>query len=214
LRAGHLLPGLERLFYHLSGHMTNICSLERLRGPRLRCHARPEDGGNDGTEDPLDGERLFVSHWWNERTFVPSRPRIRRRTLEPMAAIACSHDPRSLGPSRLAPLSPPGRQQPSVAVRRRRAVGILVILAALGALLGVGSLAGAEQGTLERDVTGFNAGGAPVTANIHLVQPGDTLWSLVRGAHPEGDIRPTVARLQAEHGPGPLVPGERVRLAV
>jgi hypothetical protein len=54
----------------------------------------------------------------------------------------------------------------------------------------------------------------PIAARIHVVQPGDTLWSLARLLQPDGDVRPLVARLQAEHGPGPLVPGERLRLAV
>jgi hypothetical protein len=84
-------------------------------------------------------------------------------------------------------------------------------IAALGLLLGAGSLAGAGQGGAERP---HGAGGTPIVATVHVVQPGDTLWGLARLVQPEGDVRPLVARWRAEHGPGPLVPGERLRLPV
>ena len=112
------------------------------------------------------------------------------------------------------PARPPGRRQPSVTVRRRRAALALVAFASIGALLGAGSLAGAGQAAAERNVLPDPAAAVPVVATIHVVQPGDTLWSVARRLQPEGDVRPLVARLRAEHGPGPLVPGQRLRLAV
>jgi nucleoid-associated protein YgaU len=112
------------------------------------------------------------------------------------------------------PARPPARRQPSVTVRRRRAALALVAFAAIGALLGAGSLAGAGQAAAERNALPDPAVAVPVAATVHVVQPGDTLWTLARRLQPEGDVRPLVARLRAEHGPGPLVPGQRLRLAV
>jgi Tfp pilus assembly protein FimV len=130
-----------------------------------------------------------------------------------MAAVTiCSH-PRHRAPSLGVTNRPPARPHPSVAVRRRRAAITLVILAALGILLGAGSLAGAGQAPpssssrVELDTTA-------VASATHVVQPGDTLWSVARRIQPEGDVRPLVARLRAAHGPGPLLPGEPLRIAV
>jgi hypothetical protein len=56
------------------------------------------------------------------------------------------------------------------------------------------------------------AGPAPAAASPGsvqvVVQPGDSLWSIARRARPDGDIRPLVDRLVAEHGSTPLRPGE------
>ncbi len=112
----------------------------------------------------------------------------------------------------IAPLHLPGgwptdRGQPSAAVRRWRAVLVLSAIAVYGTLLGAGSLAGAGQATEPP------APAEAVTlAPIHVVQPGDTLWSVARGLQPDGDVRPLVARLRAVSGGGPLVPGQRLRL--
>jgi len=137
-----------------------------------------------------------------------------------MTAITSCHQPAACGPLRIRPFRPAVRHQPSVAVRRRRATITLVVLAALGVLLGAGSLAGAGQAPIRQQVVaGAEVDALPVVASsgaatTHVVQPGDTLWSLARRLQPEGDVRPLVARLRQAHGPGPLLPGERLRLAV
>ena len=133
-----------------------------------------------------------------------------------MAAIAITTRPQ---PGRRAPLGsgsrPVRRHQPSVVVRRQRAAIItLVVLAALGILLGAGSLAGAGQAPDRSHSVEAGSDPALIAVTTHVVQPGDTLWTLARRVQPEGDIRPLVARLQAARGAGPLLPGERVRLAV
>lgn len=135
--------------------------------------------------------------------------------------------PLRLAPLRLTPLGaaaphprlrlpggwPTGRRQPSAAVRRRRAVLVLMAIAACGTLLGAGSLAGAGQGPppAPRAVV---LDASPVMASTYLVQPGDTLWSVARRLQPEGDVRPLVTRLRAASGGGPLAPGQRLRLPV
>ncbi len=121
-----------------------------------------------------------------------------------MIAIAAT---RVIAPLHLPGGWPTGRRQPSAAVRRWRAVLVLSAIAVCGTLLGAGSLAGAGQATEPP------APAEAVTlAPIHVVQPGDTLWSVARGLQPDGDVRPLVARLRAVSGGGPLVPGQRLRL--
>jgi hypothetical protein len=203
------MSALERLFYHGRRDDANICSLERssATGP-LAVTAIRMLGGMASPRFPLDGEHLFVAHWWSERTFA-SNP---RRDEEPMVAVSC---PRST--SVRAPRSSvcsPVPSPPSEAVRRRRAAAVLVALAALGVLLGAGSLAGAGQDGSGPSAGAMSRSARPIAARVHVVQPGDTLWSLARLLQPVGDVRPLVARLQAEHGSGPLVPGERLRLGV
>lgn len=134
-----------------------------------------------------------------------------------MAAISCSplpHIPGARASRPVRPARPPDRHHPSLAVRRRRTASALVVLAALGILSGVGSLAGAGQDPPGGDGSGARVETAPILATTYLVQPGDTLWSVARRLQPEGDVRPLVARLDAGHGRRPLVPGERLRLAV
>ena len=121
-----------------------------------------------------------------------------------MIAIATT---RVIAPLHLPGGWPTGRRQPSAAVRRWRAVLVLSAIAVCGTLLGAGSLAGAGQAT-EPPAPAEAVSPAP----IHVVQPGDTLWSVARGLQPDGDVRPLVARLRVASGGGPLVPGQRLRL--
>lgn len=131
-----------------------------------------------------------------------------------MAAIAY---PESCGcPQRphLTLVPPPRRaaRVPSrrVAYRRRR---VLVLAAAVVALLAIqlavhtasawlggGSLAAPEP--------------RPAAASmVYVVQPGDTLWTLARRVHPDGDLRPVVDRLAAAQGDRALRAGQRIVLA-
>jgi hypothetical protein len=98
-----------------------------------------------------------------------------------------------------------------VAYRRRRlatlaALVVLVIALQLAvhtatAWLGGGSLAASEP---------RSAAAAPTS--IYVVQPGDTLWTLARRAHPTGDLRPLVGRLAAAQGDRALRAGQRIVL--
>lgn len=45
---------------------------------------------------------------------------------------------------------------------------------------------------------------------VIVVQPGDTLSTIARRMAPRGDITPLVAKLSDLHGPGPLMPGDRI----
>lgn len=90
--------------------------------------------------------------------------------------------------------------RPSAATFWRRrlvagAVGLAVLVMAgkAGATLGGSPLAVPER--------------APAVTR-HVVQPGDTLWTVAERFAPGDDPRPVVDALAAERGSGPLVPGE------
>ncbi|MEY2566449.1 MAG: hypothetical protein QOE35_978 [Actinomycetota bacterium] len=94
--------------------------------------------------------------------------------------------------------------------RRRVAVLAAIVLLVLAgqfavhtasAWLGGGSLAASEP----------RSAAAPASA-VYVVQPGDTLWTLARRAHPAGDLRPVVGRLAAALGDRPLRAGQRIVL--
>jgi LysM repeat protein len=106
---------------------------------------------------------------------------------------------------RAAPRSVPrrGRRSSAATYWRRRAVAVTVGLAALvmaakaGAALGDSPLAVPER--------------RPATPH-HVVQPGDSLWSIAARVDPGADPRPVVDELSADRGGRPLVPGEVVAL--
>jgi len=49
-----------------------------------------------------------------------------------------------------------------------------------------------------------------VAAVIHVVQPGETAWSIARSVQPTGEIRPLVDRLVAQEHGRPLQAGDRL----
>ena len=141
-------------------------------------------------------------------TAVPSAA-CRRTLRRPRPAVGrCRHPRRGHGPAG------PGRRWPVPALRplspstyrRRRALaaGAVVAVSALATIV-LGALGGGSLTAPERPL--------PVDAGrIYVVQPGDTFWSIAREVEPEGDVRPVVDRLVAEHGGATLVVGEPIRL--
>ncbi|MCU1454441.1 MAG: hypothetical protein JWN46_2587 [Acidimicrobiales bacterium] len=91
--------------------------------------------------------------------------------------------------------------------RRRVVVGVLALFVAVAAVAvgrgGLASLAPAAP----------SAPAAPIGASAVVVRPGDTLWSIARRLHPNGDVRGVVDQLAAAHGQGPLRVGERLPIA-
>jgi hypothetical protein len=45
------------------------------------------------------------------------------------------------------------------------------------------------------------------------VQPGDTVWTIARAVQSDGDVRPLVDELIADH-PAPLQPGDRLLVPI
>lgn len=51
-----------------------------------------------------------------------------------------------------------------------------------------------------------------VSERVHIVQPGDTLWTIARSLQPEGDVRRVVHQLAAQRDGAALHVGERIAL--
>ena len=107
-----------------------------------------------------------------------------------------------------------------------RLLAALLIAVVLGSLA-VGAVArvhSARPGTVSLDGAGPSVAGSrrgpptvdlPVSAagaRVHVVQPGDTLWTIARSFQPTGDVRPLVARLAHSRGAAPLQPGDRIAM--
>ena len=96
----------------------------------------------------------------------------------------------------------------TVAMRRAFAVfaaATLLVVGLRAGLPGAASLGGTGQAPA-------TSGMAPIAAHGHVVQPGDSLWSIARRIQPEGDVRPLVARLAAERQGRPLQAGEYISI--
>ena len=122
-------------------------------------------------------------------------------------------------PERHLRLVPGGgvRHHPAPAVyARRRLVAVTVAAVVVLALFaGVQALASAV-GLVPRpapatSVAPAPAAGAPAGA-AHVVQPGDTVWSIARAASPDGDVRAIVDRIVARNGGPVLQVGQRLVL--
>ena len=96
--------------------------------------------------------------------------------------------------------------------RRRRAVALLALVAlALVASAAVRlALAGPGGGALTTAGSSGAATASPVPGAVYVVQPGDSLWSIVRAAGLGGDPRPMVDRLALQLNGRPLLPGQRI----
>jgi LysM repeat protein len=93
--------------------------------------------------------------------------------------------------------------------RRYLAAVVLGLLVSALSLLG-GELIGRVTGT-----TGAPAVAAVGEPIVHVVQPGDTLWSIAGSINPDGrDLRATVDRLVDAAGGSVLQPGQRIVLPV
>jgi len=107
-------------------------------------------------------------------------------------------------------LIPGGRSPAALAAtyRRRRIVAALVVLTLLVVVV-----------QLAQALSGVAAGwSAPTPASIEgptvevEAAPGDTLWSLARQVHPDGDVRPVVEAMVADRGTAAVEVGEQVRV--
>lgn len=107
------------------------------------------------------------------------------------------------------PTGGPGRAKPvsgAVYWRRRLLVGALLVV--IGA--GLWTIATwAANSSIGVDTVGADRS-APVAAEIHVVQPGDTLWSIATEIAPADDVRATVDRLAELNGGASLEVGQRL----
>ena len=104
---------------------------------------------------------------------------------------------------RPAPCRPPAGR-----FRRRRVGALVFSVAAL--VFSVAALFGAV-----RAVAAFGAGpasGIERRPTIHIVQPGETLWSVAQSLRPTGDVRGLVRQLEKLNGGSSLAVGQRLVL--
>lgn len=107
-------------------------------------------------------------------------------------------------------LIPGGRSPAALAAtyRRRRVVAVLVVVTVL--VIAV-QLAQALSGV----AAGWAAPGSePIDGPTVTVEAGagDTLWSLARQVHPDGDVRPVVDAMVADRGTAAVEVGDQVRV--
>jgi hypothetical protein len=97
-----------------------------------------------------------------------------------------------------------GRRRPDASVvRRRRLAAVVVAGLVLAVALAVASAA------LTRPA---RAGAEPVGRRTHLVEQGETYWSIAADQPHEGDLRVAVDALIDANGGRALFPGDRIEL--
>jgi LysM repeat protein len=94
-------------------------------------------------------------------------------------------------------------------------VTMAVLVAATAAIVGL-ALGGmpSRSGDGSPAITGptGDLAGQTAAAHVHVVQPGESLWSIVRSSGVSGDPRPVVDHLEAELDHQPLQVGQRLVL--
>lgn len=107
----------------------------------------------------------------------------------------------------------PQRVAPATYARRRlvaaMAATMLAVVAAAPLSSAVRAVAGGVVGASEPASALLDPRGP---THVHVVQPGETFWSIARDLAPAGDPRPVVDRLVARHGSPSLHVGERLVL--
>lgn len=96
--------------------------------------------------------------------------------------------------------------------RRRRVVALMaLVIAALLVVTGVRLVLGGSGGG-PPTAAGSAGAGILSAGQVYVVQPGDSLWSIVEASRPSGDPRPEVDRLAAQLHGRPLQPGQVLQL--
>ena len=107
-------------------------------------------------------------------------------------------------------LVPPPRRAPAYGLRRLLVLVALTLLLALAALVAdaaFGALSATPEGAAR------SAGADPAaSAEVYVVQPGDTLWSIAAEMAPDADPRAVVDELIHLNGSASLQIGQRLVL--
>jgi hypothetical protein len=124
-----------------------------------------------------------------------------------MAATACPIPTRSARPH-LRLVGAGGRRPNRLTFWRRR---LALVLVAVLVVTGAGLVLRAAGGLITHGPPAAPAKPLP-SSSAHVVQPGDTIWSVARRLQPDGDVRPLVDRLVAAHAGSSLKVGEVIAL--
>lgn len=89
--------------------------------------------------------------------------------------------------------------------RRRLGVGSLALTMLLAGWAAVGAIGGGPLSAPEPTTV-------LIDQRVHVVQPGDTLWTIARSLQPEGDVRRLVHQLATQRRGAALQVGERIAL--
>ncbi|MGQ0617978.1 MAG: LysM peptidoglycan-binding domain-containing protein [Acidimicrobiia bacterium] len=98
-------------------------------------------------------------------------------------------------------------------------VAVLLPLLLALAVATSGTARGPAQAAVATEAAGPESqptAAAPADGNaapVHVVHPGETLWTIARDLAPDGDVRSTVDRLVALNGTADLQVGQRLRLS-
>ena len=95
------------------------------------------------------------------------------------------------------------RRPDPVVLRRRRLLVAVVVGLLLAVALGIGSMVLSHPAS---------AGSLPQGRQTHVVQAGETYWSIAADLPHDGDLRVTVDRLIDANGARPLFAGDRIEL--
>lgn len=154
--------------------------------------------------------------------------------LRPGARPGTRSGPWSGGNGAQRPAFIPGAQRPAAQIPvaqvpvapatylRRQIVALALLLAvAVAVSVGVGAVWSAVTTAAPASAVAEPAGVAPVVVApvaagtpTHVVQPGETLWSIATEIQPEGDVRPLVDKLMERNGgSATLAAGQRLDLS-
>lgn len=124
-----------------------------------------------------------------------------------MRNMALALDPRYVVEIRTTPVD-----MQVVYLRRRIVVGLLAVLLAVAACLGIRSMATRGDGAAPVSAVTPSAGGAfIVNDGVYVVQSGDTLWSIASSLT-DGNIRDYVSDLISLNGGASIDIGQRLVL--
>lgn len=102
--------------------------------------------------------------------------------------------------------------------RRQRRRPVLALISVVGLTMAGGSVADAVVGLLLQGAAiGAAAapdGGPSIEGPVHVVQPGETYWSIAEALGGSGDVRARVDALEAANGGQLLRAGDRLAVSV
>jgi nucleoid-associated protein YgaU len=107
-------------------------------------------------------------------------------------------------------LGAPRSATPATYRRRRAALAAVLALVVAVLLVTVAGVSSATD-TVEAGVPAASVSGGDVGAT-HVVQAGDTVWSIARRLQPDGDVRSLVDRIVDRNGGAILTAGQRLVL--